>query len=234
MRYYVLFLILYGLSSCSNSKKTTTTGPTPFEPAYYANIDGNINRLHQLFQGAFVAYDEDQNQWEVSDGDSVILYTQAIGEVSKNGHWIYNYDFMTSLPNEPIYTSIKKIEQIDRDSFAIIYYQSDQSYTLEEMRAEQPFMGKKFNFDLMTKRDKKVIFVKKSAHVFVGHSNIYEDKQLNCLRQNIYEITPKYYKVSAKFFDKETKEPIEKKSHPNFLLKRNISEDTFNAIMEKG
>lgn len=233
MRYFLLFFTLYFFSSCSTAKKITDQGPTSFDKEYYANIDGNINRLHQLFQGSFVAYDEEKNQWAVSDGDSVILLTQAIGEVSKHGHWIYNYDFMTSLPNEPIYTSIKKIEQIDRDSFAVIYYESDQSYTLEEMLNEKPFVGKKFDFEQMRRRDKKVIFVKYSASIFVGHSNIYEDKQCNCLRQNIYEATPTSYKVSTKFFDKETKQPIEREQHPNSLLKRDISEETFKTIIEE-
>ncbi|MCP4440813.1 MAG: hypothetical protein GY810_17975 [Aureispira sp.] len=235
MRYILLFLGLYMFSSCGSSKKVTkTTGPTPLDAEYYQNIDGNINRLHQLFQGTFVAYDENEGQWTVSDGDSVILYTQKLGEIAKDGHWIYNYDFMTSLPNEPIYTSIKKIEQIDRDSFAIIYYKSDKNYTMEEMLAEESFTGKKFNLDQLIKRDKKVVFVKYSASMFVGHSNTYEDKQCDCLRQNIYEITPKHYKVSAKFFDKETKKPIEKESRPNYLLRRDIDRKSLKVMTTGG
>jgi len=206
------------------------------EEQYYIDLKKNILRLHQLSLGTFVAHaatkKELEEVWNVTGGDSVILYSVPLGDPLKDGYWILNYEFMTSLPNDPIYTSIKQYKQVDRDSFRVLYYRSPIELTLKSI-LKDGYLEKAIDLNKLKSRDKKVYYLRQSSAHFRGKSVVYEDKDCNCLRQNVYDITPKAYAVSSDFFDLKTKKKLDKSNRPNLMLRRLISKKELDKLAEK-
>lgn len=235
MKWFFFICSLLSLIACQTTQKTTlkSSPAEKFDADYYVGLEKNIRRLHALSLGTFVAHTDPTNQsnqvWNVTGKDSVILYSRPIGDIGKNGYWILSYEFMTSLPNTPIYTSIKKIEQIERDSFRVLYYEYPNELTLSQV-LDDTYLEENIILDQLQPRDKKTLFVRQTAAHFIGKSAIYVDKEAGCLRQNIYELTPKHYDVSFSFFDIETKRPLDKKKRPNLMIRRNISQKTLKKM----
>ncbi len=242
MKFLLLFLPFVFLLSCGSATKKVSkankeeTGPSIFDKQYYQDLQLNIVRLFHLMQGTFIAHSEGQDEnltsWSVSEGDSVVLLVEPLGEVAKIGYWTYSYEFMTSLPDDPLYTAIRQIQKISRDTYEISYYKVPVELTLKEV-IDPDIRNEKINTKLLIKLDKKVVFVKKTASDFIGSSLIYEDKQYNCMRQNSYEVNPEVYKVNATFYDLKTKEEIEKKNRPNLLVRRDMSLELLMEIAAK-
>lgn len=235
MKYLLLSCSLFLLIGCQSTKGTEKSTKDIFSEGYYQDLEKNISRLHQLSLGTFVAHEDavntSQEVWNVSGGkDSVILYSIPLGDINKDGYWILNYEFMTSLPNTPIYTSIKQIKQIDRDSFAVWYYDCPNDLTLKKL-LNADYIAETLDLDKLTAQNKKVTFVRQDAAHFIGKSVVYEDKEAGCLRQNQYTLSPKSYDVSVLFFDKTTKEPLkDKERRPNLMIRRKISTKTLSKI----
>ncbi|MBL4648179.1 MAG: hypothetical protein JKY03_00480 [Aureispira sp.] len=233
------FLVSGGLAHKNNtSKKNLEENSTVFETGYYQNLGKNIKRLHHLMQGTFIAHKENRTKnlesWRVSEGDSVILYNVPLGDVGKEGYWIYSYEFMTSLPNKPIYTSIKEIKQQSRDTLEVLYYKTKNAMNLGLSEViDQKILNEKIRINELILIDKKVIYVKESVAQFIGYSKVYEDKQFNCLRQNKYDLSPNYYKVEAAFFDKENQEELLLKNRPNLLVRRAMDSKLLHQIAAK-
>jgi hypothetical protein len=238
MKIILIILSFILLVSCGSLPKNIEEKPTVFEASYYQDLGKNIKRLFHLMKGTFVAYKEYKTKalesWMVSEGDSVILYNVPLGEVEKQGYWIYSYEFMTSLPNEPIYTSIKQIKQRSRDTLEVLYYDTKNPINLKLSEViDKEVLNEKIRIDELILRDKKVVYVKESAAEFVGYSKIYEDEQFNCLRQNKYDLSPSYYKVEAVFFDKENQNELLLKNRPNLLVRRVVDLKILNEIATK-
>lgn len=237
MKWLFFTSTLLFIVACQSTQKTSSK-PNPeqkFDKEYYIGLEKNIRRLNALSLGTFVAHTDSTDQtnavWNVTGKDSVILYSRPLGTVSKDGYWILSYEFMTSLPNTPIYTSIKKIEQIERDSFRILYYEYPKELTLAQV-LDDTYLDENVILDQLQIRDKQTLFVRQTAAHFIGKSAIYEDKEAGCLRQNTYELTPKQYDVSFSFFDKNTNQLLDKKKRPNLMLRRNISQKALKKIAE--
>jgi hypothetical protein len=232
------FTLVLSCGSTKNTKKTTKTtdGPTVFEDQYYQDLEKNILRLHNLMQGTFIAHSgskgEDLKSWAVSGGDSVVLFVTPLGEVAKSGYWTYSYEFMTSLPNDPIYTSIKQIKQISRDSFNVFYYEVPQKMKLKDV-LDKKRLNEKIKIDELVEVDKSTLYVKNTVANFLGNSVIYEDKQCRCMRQNSYDLKPNFYMVHTDYYDKDTNEKLDKEKRPNVLVRRDMSLDLLKKIASK-
>jgi len=232
------FTLLLSCGSTKNTKKSAkaTDGPTVFDDQYYQDLGKNILRLHNLMQGTFIAHsaetDENLKSWAVSGGDSVVLLVTPLGEIAKDGYWTYSYEFMTSLPDDPIYTSIKQIKQISRDSFNVFYYKVPTKLRLKEV-LDKNILNETIKIDQLVAVDKSTLYVKNTAANFLGNSVMYEDKQCRCLRQNSYDLKPNFYKVQTDYYDKETKEKLDKKKRPNLLVRRDMSLDLLKKIASK-
>lgn len=244
MMYRILGLLsLCGILGCGGvpSKATSSkyTVPTVFDEQYYQDLEKNIVRLHHLMQGTFTAYakteGEELRSWEVSEGDSVILYTVPLGVVPKHGYWLFSYEFMTSLPDAPIYTSIKHLVAVDRDTIDVYYYKTQAPLTItlaDVLDAAQ--LINKIELDSLIKRDKRVRYVRQSASHFVGESLVYLDPDRDCWRQNHYDLSPNFYKVSSVFYDKaNVRKRLRVKKRPNTLVRRAIEERTLIQIANK-
>lgn len=229
------------LISCGNASKTTkdkTAQPISnvLEDQYYQDLGKNIVRLHHLMQGTFTAYSEEAAEklksWNVTGGDSVVLISVPLGEVAKHGYWLYSYEFMTSLPNDPIYTTVKEIRMLSRDSFEVLHYKVDERITLKEV-LDNKTLNAKVLIDKLVATNKKTLFIRQTASSFVGSSILYEDEQCKCMRQNIYDLNPYHYNVEAKFYDKKTNAALEREKRPNMLLRRLMDKKTLDQIAAK-
>lgn len=229
------------LISCGNASKTTKSSseaanPTVFEDQYYQDLGKNIVRLHHLMQGTFTAYSEEAAEklksWNVTGGDSVVLVSVPLGEVAKHGYWLYSYEMMTSLPNDPIYTTVKEIRMLSRDSFEVLHYKVNEKITLKEV-LDSKVLNSKILIDKLVSTDKKTLFVRQTASSFIGSSILYEDEQCKCMRQNIYDLNPYRYNVEAKFYDKKTNQELQKEKRPNVLVRRLMNKKTLDQIAAK-
>lgn len=244
MKMILIVLFFSVLVSCGSVPKSNTgkknieENPTVFEAGYYQNLGKNIKRLHHLMQGTFIAHKEGSaktlESWTVSEGDSVILYSVPLGEVGKQGYWIYSYEFMTSLPDEPIYSTIKQIKQPSRDTLEVLYYKTKTPIKVGLSDVIDPkILNEKIRINELVLMDKKVVYVKKTAAQFLGYSRTYEDKQFDCLRQNKYDLSPNFYKVEAVFFDKENEKELPLKNRPSILVRRAIDFKVLYKIATK-
>lgn len=236
--YFCSALLLW---ACTNTKSTVksfdSVAPSILEEDYYKALPNNISRLHQLMLGTFVAHHNNQDSsqlkaWQVTGADSVVLYSVPIGEIAKHGYWIFSYEFMTSLPNDPIYTSIKQLKQTDRDSFVVLYYKVPQKYTLLDIVKNADF-GKDLVLDSLKTTDKKTIYVRESSVHYIGKSDMYEDKDCHCLRQNEYDISTQFYKVETVFYNLKDGEKLDKKNRPNLMVRRDMGNKLLLEIAEK-
>lgn len=226
------------LMSCSTQKNAKKDiGPTSLEDAYYNALNGNQARLHQLMLGTFVAHagkdGENLESWTVTDTDSVVLYSFAIGNVSKEGYWIYSYEFMTSLPNNPIYTAIKQIVQKDRDTFEVHYYTPPNSTKIRLIDILKKNALEDLDIKTLVKTPKITTYYRVNNTNFIGYSEVYEDKDCKCFRRNNYDISPTLYKVDAEFFSLKDKKPIQRKNRPNVMVRRLIDKRVLLKIAQK-
>lgn len=236
----ILLSVVLALASCATpsgtAKQKTQAPSTVFEHEYYQDLGKNINRLHHLMQGTFVAHHNTEGtrltSWTVAEGDSVVLYITSLGDIEKHGYWTYSYEFMTSLPNEPIYVSIKQLRQVDRDTLEVLYYKPPIKLTLNEV-LNQKLLNEKIHLDKVERTDKKVVYVRQSASNFIGKSIVYQDNDFKCLRQNTYNINPNFYKVKTRYFDKDLKERFDIQKRPNLLVRRSMTPKLLNTIAEK-
>lgn len=241
MRYFTLLMAIscfYSCATSSTSKANLPTDNTVFEVAYYQNLQKNIVRLHHLLQGTFTAYagnqDEEIKSWTVSGGDSVVLYSVPLGDINKDGYWIYSYEFMTSLPDAPLYTSIKRLEQIARDTVDVYYYKTQQQIDVQLADLlDLSRLNAKINVDSLVKQEKRVRYVRKSCSHFVGKSKKYEDPDRGCMRINTYDVSPNFYAVTTDFYDKETNRLLKVKKRPNLLVRRSIELKLLTELAEK-
>ena len=102
----------------------------------------NQERLYTLLQGDYIVHgippwDSVITLWRSkTDGDSIMLCIQAIGEPAKDGYLLLNGTFLTQSPNAPLSSYIISIEQVSRDTLVFWkYYYKD--YTLREMLERQ-------------------------------------------------------------------------------------------------
>lgn len=240
VKYIVIGILVGILVGCGSvPKNTTQTEPevTVFDDIYYQNLKRNIVRLYHLMQGTFIAYaetEEDLKSWNVTEGDSVVLYTTTLGDVNKHGYWLYSYEFMTSLPDAPIYTGIKQIKAVSRDSFEVLYYKTDAAPLKFREVLNPTLLNERIKLHELEQVDKKVIYVRNHAANFIGRSILYEDNDCLCLRQNLYNILPKSFKVSTEYYDTRQKQKLNKKKRPNFMIRRAMSTELLEEIANKG
>ena len=245
MRYlsFSLFISSFFISCVTSSPTpptaTTSVEKSVFDDAYYQDLQKNIIRLHHLLQGTFTAHAGNEKQeitsWTVSEGDSVVLYSVPLGDVHKDGYWVYSYEFMTSLPNAPIYTSIKRLEQIDRDTLDVYYYKTKEAVDIRLLDLlELSRLNDKIDLEHLELHEKRVRYVRQSSSHFIGESLVYEDPDRDCLRQNIYDISPNFYQVNTTFYDKENHATLPIKKRPNLLVRRSMEYKLLHQLAKQG
>jgi len=219
---------LFALLGACGGTKTLVTGPDIHKEETYQGIIKNEARLHAMLVGKFVQYNKVNKEkkyktWMVNEGkDSVMIYVFPVGEPNKIGYWLYNYQVMTSLPNEPIYQSFTRLDVIDRDSIRGVYYEApaDFDYTVEEILANPTAIFEKVDLDNLepSKEGEEVTYIRKTPLHFVGYSQYKEStiEQFVYMRDR-YSVKPKGVHFSFVYYDENKENP--KSRPPDRLVK---------------
>ncbi len=125
--YFFVFVAAYSLWSCNTSKPTTTisnSNKDPMTADYYLKYSGVEERLAQLMSGTFDCYSvRKKGTWKVNnDKDSIMAYAIPVGDVNRQGTWVYREILMTNFPEEPAVQAFYKIEKISPDSLLVQEY----------------------------------------------------------------------------------------------------------------
>lgn len=188
----------------------------------YEHIKGSIPRLKAMITGRFVQYNTNADTarkkystWLVNGGkDSVVLYQLPVGDPNKNGHWVYHYQVMTSLPDQPIYLAFSKMTEIDRDTILAVYYEVPDNFTatITEIinKPEAVFRDFAFNQLKLSSSGEKVYYERKTPLEYRGISSLNSTVSNNPEEEGGYDVD--YYLVSHElyvfgkyFYNKEKK-----------------------------
>ncbi len=194
------------------------------DKAAYENIKGNIPRLKAMLSGQFVQYNtnadpkrEVYSTWYVNEGkDSVMVYQLPVGEPNKVGHWMYHYQYMTSLPNEPVYVYFSKMTEINRDSIVAVYYEVPETFTatIPEILAKPQEIFKNFDFEnlKLAETGEVVYYERKTPLKYEGISvlrktNSKAEERQGGFDADYYSVTPEQYQFGIAYYTRD-KEPI--------------------------
>ena len=111
MKNSYLMLLLFSLSSTA---LLAQPAEAYLSEEHYKKLDGNLERLFHLRQGVFRQKNKTKSgelkSWYVNSGqDSVMLYTVALGNKYRDGYWLLHYQFMSNLPDMPVYPALEHI-----------------------------------------------------------------------------------------------------------------------------
>lgn len=233
------FLVVY---SCGKTKETTKLhsvtasksssiflkGAAATQDESYSHIVNNAARLRAMLTGSFVQYNtgtDPQNKkfkvWTVNDGkDSVVVYQIPVGDFQKVGHWMYQYQIMTSLPDEPIYEAFSKLVEISRDSIQEIYYDApaDFNVPLAELLKNPDAAFAKVNLSKLqpSPDPEHIMYVRQSPLFFIGYSPMIldpEPRNKDGYKIMRYEIKPQLIAYTTTVFDKNKKELVSNEEH---------------------
>lgn len=204
----------------SKDKSIFLRGAVATQDESYSHIVSNVSRLKAMLTGSYVQYNTSEDTarvktkytvWRVNDGkDSVVIYQIPVGNFQKVGHWMYQCQVMTSLPDEPIYQAFTKLVEISRDSIQEIYYDapSDFEMTLEVLltNPESLFTDVNLNELKPSKDPEYVIYVRQSPLHFIGKSTLTPVPQNKEMFKMVrYEVKPQKIEMGIGMFDKNKK-----------------------------
>jgi len=241
-----ILLVLF-ISACkTNTVRTQKGSAEDFGTAkYYQKYQRNIDRLYHLLQGTFVCYVSNEKNnykptpWILGDSqDSVIVYSIPIKEPAKDGYWLICYQFISGLPNDPIYSALQKITAIDRDTFLSEFFEPPVKLRLVDMINDLDKLDESINLDDLVPIDEVITYYREDITVFKGFSNIYKDhqKQNRSYRQEDYEIYPNKNAFSTKYFeDIGGKKPIPMSNSKLIGLRtqKNIADMTDKSLLDQ-
>ncbi|BDS09926.1 hypothetical protein [Aureispira anguillae] len=140
------FLIFYSCTITKNqrtkqqkSEKIFVYGAKAMEEEAYTEIKGSVARLQAMICGKYIytyisddAQNEDFSVWRTEDGqDSMIVCQIPIGDYRKIGYWVYHCQYLTSLPNDPVYQAFSKLVALNRDTIKAVYYEVPEGFKLD-------------------------------------------------------------------------------------------------------
>lgn len=204
------FLLLC-FSACKNTRVVVDPSIPKLPPhKEYESIVSNVARLQALLTGSFVQQVEQSIQgkrvyrtWKVNDEqDSIILYSIPVGEPNKIGYWIYHYQIMTSLPNEPVYEAFEHLEVIQRDSIKSVYYEAPESFNipLATLLKQQRTSFEEIPFSKLVVEEDGGIYVREKILYFTNKTSIVANPQGADYKIDIYNIKPNSIDYKTLFY----------------------------------
>ena len=239
---FLLFLMTTcALFSCKSTQKGTAAKNKKDETTVlvydnvrdkssYENIKGSIPRLRAMMAGKFTQYNtagdperKVYSVWKVNEGkDSVVIYHIPVGDPNKDGYWMYHYQGLTSLPDEPVFTCFTKLEEINRDTIVGSYYAvpEDFSLTIPTLLAGPKKLFKDFDFKGLTAMDDEVKYIRQTPLEYIGLAPLRPLEQPDGEKKYMgeyYSITPERYTFSIAFYN--DKREIIDRSQEELLFK---------------
>lgn len=197
------------VSKKGKSKEGFIKGKHIYEDETFSPIQSNIGRLTAMLAGEFVQYNNQNKEqvyrpWLVNNQkDSVVLYSIPVGEPNKVGYWMYHYQVMTSLPDEPIYEAFEEFIEINRDTIKSVYYEapSDFNVPLEDLLKKHKYAFETVKLEKLEASNvaEKITYVRQNPLYFKGMTPMIKDDQnKGHYKRDHYEIRPSgiLYKVN--------------------------------------
>ena len=242
-----LLVLFFCVQSCGSTSQSTSkkvkgvweTNDVIYQDETYSSISGNVQRLYAMLCGKFIHYNRSNPKrelkaWTVNGGkDSVMVYIMPVGDPNKVGHWLYYYQIMTSLPDEPIYEAFSKLEVVDRDTIRSVYYDAPTNFNvpLEELvsNPKAAFAQVKLGELSLSSYGEVVTYVRKTPLHFEGKSRLMQDHQNeHLLRIEKYGIKPQGHSYQSLRYNKE-KELVNDDSENSY--ERFVKKATLKALI---
>lgn len=211
----VSLLLCLGYSACTVSQSQTVsndTQPDRTTDSYYKNLGSNIERLNALREGLFVMYirydgADKPKLWLTSDGDSILVYSRAIGNPDRHGFWLVHQQFMSKLSSEPLLTFVERLHRVSRDTFVGNSYIWEDAPSFNELSADDFSLPEDFDYDALAEGDfyEKLTYVRQHAAHFKGFSpktsilNM-ELKEKYSAQKDTYDIRPEVASFNRVYF----------------------------------
>lgn len=206
----VLFLSCCWLMACQSSKPSAnnkSSGKQMTEEALLAKT--TLERLILMQEGTFLLFDSTTTRPLImKSGDSLILYSRQFGDVNKNGYWLYQKMYMTSLPDAPLSIDFLKISKLSRDSFSVEQFTAGEEFKAAD---KNPGVLKSVNFDELESIECNIIFEKKGQLEFKGETPICTinfDGGASQTFSNSFHITAKGTRLVTTYYKKEGEENV--------------------------
>lgn len=203
--YILIIAIALALNACgvsqagfvkkkSNKKNENTllvTGDEIMQEETYANIKGTVTRLQAILCGKYTHYilnrdtlsEQKYAAWLVNDGmDSIMHYYLPIADRNREGHWIYIYHYMTSLPDDPTFSIFLKLTPISRDTVRGDFYEipDDFEQNIQEILTDpqEAFKGIDFFKVEKMKPNNSLNYIRKTPIQFIGVQTDWEQAEV--------------------------------------------------------
>lgn len=213
--FYLFYFLVIMFSSCKNTESVTNTTTVD-----YQGIRSNVARLQAMLAGKYLQLIETKQQdgsstfetWKVNDAqDSVIMYSVPVGEPNKDGYWLYHYQMMTSLPEEPIYEVFEKLTAIQRDTITSVLYTVPEDFevTLKSLEKKDKKAFEAINFTTLQEyQEAGGQYVRKEILQFYNELPINEDKTKGGYKSGIYDVHPNHINYTFTLYKDEQKEEL--------------------------
>lgn len=194
----IMILIFLGLYSCQTTKNQVNKkqgsddvfvyGEKVNEEESYATIKGSVARLRAILCGKFVHYtmnpnseEEEYVPWLVNENqDSVLHFHLPVGDYRKDGYWIYEYQCLTSLVDQPIVETFVKLEELNRDSIQATFYASPEGFSgniIEILKSPKEFFNEISLKKIAASGSQgEVYYVRQTPIQYIGESNLEDAK----------------------------------------------------------
>jgi hypothetical protein len=180
----------------------------------YQAISGSIKHFKAIIAGCYVYYnnstgkEEDYDLWFVNDDkDSVLIYHIPVGNSDKVGHWLYHYQSLTSLMEDPLYEAFSKLIPIGRDTIKAVSYKvpEDVNLSLAEVLADPERAFEEVDFGKLELNDEVIIYVRQNPIEYTGELNFIPSALPNQgpLRKDFYTVYTHKMIWSVKYYDKD-------------------------------
>lgn len=219
--YWLILIFIIAISACTSTQDKSSNpfsaknktngifieGLDVRNEENYKNIKGNTARLQALLCGRFTHHvipKTDTTQsiykvWLVNDGkDSVVHYHLPIGNKNREGYWVYIHQCLTSLPDDPTFNVLVKLEELDRDTILGKQYPIPEDFEIDlSVILEDP--KDYFSSINLLELDKKVPvnvynYLRKSPLHYLAEGAIYAKEVKNTpirFIRRYYDVTPK-------------------------------------------
>ncbi len=216
--FFMFFLSLYWMS-CTASKQTSITTAELSTEALLQMA--TMDRLIAMQTGTFLMYvDSTLEKLRLSGSDSLLLFSCPVGNTNKDGYWLYQKMYMSSLPEQPLSTDFLHFTKVSRDSFHVEQFKGGKAFALAD---KQRSLLREIDFETLESVECPIAFEKINQLTFEGKTPVCTidfDGGKTQIYANYFLLTPKGFYLKSAYYKQRT-DSIEHVSNGTCYLRRN-------------
>lgn len=202
--------------SCQTTKKVDLSS------ADYWMEKNMLERFVGMQEGLFVMYDSSATRPRImKSGDSLLLYSVQFANPAKDGIWLYQKMYMSTLPDAPLSLNFLKVKQTSADQIVV------EQFDVPEM---DPYIQADKKAALLNNVDFKTLkpvscditFTKTKQTKFEGDTPVCEikfDGGHTQIYKNKFVIEPQGVRLNTLYYKKEEGEYIYKSKGDAYLIR---------------